>query len=177
MLSDKNTKTSIFGGVRIFVFLLLWCSCSHQFVVNCDDGNYFVSPNKSLELGFKNQQREIITTFSETELDSLFGETGVSCKNILANFFYCNICFNNEANYLISYNGAIFNLDNTKTPNEFTNNVITLISSMQIGSEEYDYFLNSHQNNFSKKETKLIQQYFEAQKKDSVIKAIRIKTH
>ena len=163
--------------MRIFIFLLLWWGCSQQFVVDCDDSNYFVSPNKNPESGFKNQQREIITTFSEKELDSLFGDTGVSCKNILADFFYCNICFNNEDNYLISYNGGLFNLDDIKDPVEFTNSIITLISSMKIGSDEYSCFLNTHQNNFSKKETQLIQQHFDTQKKDSIIQSIRIKTH
>ena len=135
--------------MRIFIFLLLWWGCGQQFVVDCDDSNYFVSPNKNPESGFKNQQREIITTFSEKELSSLFHDTGVSCKNILADFFYCNICFNNEANYLISYNERLFNLDDIKDPVEFTNSIITLISSMKIGLDEYSYFLNTHQNNFS----------------------------
>tara|TARA_B100000530_G_scaffold37096_1_gene21421 strand:- start:1680 stop:2108 length:429 start_codon:yes stop_codon:yes gene_type:complete len=139
--------------MRIFICLLLSISCGHQFIIDCNENNYFVSPNKNLESGFKNQQREIITTFSEKELDSLFGETGISCKNILANFFYCNICFNNEANSLVSYNGSRLNLDDTKDPNEFTTNIIDLISSMQIGSEEYSCFLNLHPNSFSKKDS------------------------
>ena len=130
--------------MRIFICLLLSISCGHQFIIDCNENNYFVSPNKNLESGFKNQQREIITTFSETELNSLFSNTGISCKNILANFFYCNICFNNEANFLISYSGRRFNLDVTKDPNEFTNNIIELISSMQMGADEYSCFLNSH---------------------------------
>ena len=165
--------------MKIFVFLLLllYWGCSHQFVVDCDDSNYFVSPNKNLESGFKNQQREIMTTFSEKDLDSLFGETGLSCKNILSTFFYCNICFNNEANYLISYNETRFNLDSIKDPNVFTNNVIALIKTMQIGAEEYSFFLNSRKNNFSKKEKKVIERAFKAQNKDSTINSIRIKTH
>ena len=163
--------------MRIIIFLLLYWGCSHQFVVDCDDSNYFVSPNKNLESGFKNQQREIITTFSKKDLESLFGGTDLSCKDILSNFFYCNICFNNEANYLISYNGAQFNLDNMRDPNEFTNNIIALISSMQIGAEEYSFFLNSRQNNFSKKEKKVIERAFEVQRKESTINSISIKTH
>ena len=163
--------------MRIFICLLLSISCGHQFIIDCNENNYFVSPNKNLESGFKNQQREIITTFSEKELDSLFGETGISCKNILANFFYCNICFNNNANYLISYNGSPFNLGNMKNPGEFTNSIIALISSMQIGSKEYSDFLNSQQDNFSKKEREFIQQYLNDQKQSSVTKPIRIETH
>ena len=163
--------------MRIFICLLLSISCGHQFIIDCNENNYFVSPNKNLESGFKNQQREIITTFSEKELDSLFGETGISCKNILANFFYCNICFNNNANYLISYNGIPFNLGNVKNPGEFTNSIIAKISSMQIGSKEYSDFLNSQQDDFSKKEREFIQQYLNDPKQISVTKPIRIETH
>ena len=36
---------------------------------------------------------------------------------------------------------------------------------MKIGLDEYSYFLNTHQNNFSKKEIQLIQQHFDNQKK------------
>ena len=161
----------------VFLLLLVYLGCSNQFVVDCGDSNYFVSPNKNLESGFKNQQREIMTTFSEKDLDSLYGKTGLSCKNILSTFFYCNICFNNEANYLISYNQTRFNLDDTKDPNVFTNNVIALINSMQTGAEEYSFFLNSRKNSFSKKEKKVIERAFEAQKKDSTINSIRIETH
>ena len=85
----------------------------------------------------------------------MFSNTGISCKNILANFFYCNICFNNNTNYLISYNGRQFNLDNVKSPGEFTNSIIKLISSMPIGSKEYSDFLNSQENNFQKKKENL----------------------
>ena len=163
--------------MRIFILLLIYCSCSNQLMVDCDSRSYFVSPNENLESKFKNKQREIVTTFSNKELSSLFDDTAISCKDVLANFFYCNICYNNESNYLVSYNGARFDLDNMKDPNEFTSNVIALISSMQIGSAEYSFFLNSHQNNFSKKETKLIQNYFETQKNNSTTKSIRIETH
>ena len=163
--------------MRVFICLLLSVSCGHQFIIDCNENNYFVSPNKNLESGFKNQQREIITTFSEKELNSLFGKTGISCKNILANFFYCNICFNNNANYLISYNGSPFNLGNVKSPGEFTNSIIKLISSMPIGSKEYSDFLNSQENNFSKKEREFIQQYLNDQKQKSIIRPIRIETH
>ena len=103
-----------------------------------------MSPNKNLNTGFLNQQREVVTMFSEKELESSFNETNISCKDVLSNFFYCNICFNNDANYLISYSGKRFDLDTVDDPNTFTNNLINLISSMQMGSEEYDYFLKNN---------------------------------
>ena len=159
------------------LIIIAMTGCNQQFLVDCDDSNYFISPNENLESGFTNKQREIATTLSEKELNKLFGQTNMSCKYILANFFYCNICFNNETNYLISYNGTQFELNNINDPTDFTNHVISLISSMKIGSEEYTYFLNAQKNSLSKKETKLLEHYFKTEKKDATIKSIMIKTH
>ena len=78
---------------------------------------------------------------------------------------------------MISYSGERFDLDSSSNPNIFTNNIISLISAMQIGSEEYEYFLSSEKNNFSKKEEMLIKNVFQTQKPDSKIESIKIKTH
>tara|TARA_B100001142_G_scaffold134202_1_gene135637 strand:- start:4788 stop:5279 length:492 start_codon:yes stop_codon:yes gene_type:complete len=163
--------------MRILICFFLFFGCNSQFRVDCDINNYFISPNKNNNTGFLKNQREIVTTFSEKELESLFNETSISCKNVLANFFYCNICFNSDRNYLISYSGERFDLDSSSNPNIFTNNIISLISAMQIGSEEYEYFLSSEKNNFSKKEEMLIKNVFQTQKPDSKIESIQIKTH
>ena len=135
--------------MRILICLLLCCSCNSQLAVKCDANNYFMTPNKSSNTVFKTKYREVITSFSEQEMGSLFYETTISCKDVLANFFHCNICFNNDANYLLSYNRQIFNLDSVEDPKIFTKNIISLISSMQVGSEEYKNFLNSQKNVFS----------------------------
>ena len=82
----------------------------------------------------------------------------------------------NNVNYLISYNGNRFDLQSVNDPNMFTNSVINLISSMTIGEEEYNTFLNSQKNNFSEDEKILIEQYFQ-EKKDTKIKSIKIQTH
>mgnify|MGYP001208302450 CR=1 FL=1 len=163
--------------MRILICFFLFFGCNSQFRVDCDINNYFISPNKNNNTGFLKNQREIVTTFSEKELESLFNETSIRCKNVLANFFYCNICFNSDRNYLISYSGERFDLDSSSNPNIFTNNIISLISAMQIGSEEYEYFLSSEKNNFSKKEEMLIKNVFQTQKPDSKIESIKIKTH
>ena len=163
--------------MRILICFFLCFSCSSQFTTECDLNNYFISPNKNNNTGFLNNQREIATTFSEKELEVLFNQTNISCKNVLANFFYCNICFNSDRNYLISYSGEKFDLDSSFNPNTFTNNIISLISSMQIGSGEYEYFLSSQKNNFSKKEEILINDVFQTQKPDSKIESIKIQTH
>ena len=135
--------------MRILICLLLCCSCNSQLAVKCDASNYFMTPNKSSNTFFKTKYREVITSFSEQEMGSLFYETNISCKDVLANFFHCNICFNNDDNYLLSYNRQIFNLDSVEDPKVFTKNIISLISSMQVGSEEYKNFLNSKKNVFS----------------------------
>ena len=135
--------------MRILICLLLCCSCNSQLAVKCDTNNYFITPNKSSNTVFKTKYREVITSFSEQEMGSLFYETTISCKDVLANFFHCNICFNNDVNYLLSYNRQIFNLDSVEDPKIFTKNIISLISSMQVGSEEYKNFLNSNKNVFS----------------------------
>ncbi len=163
--------------MRILICFFLCFSCTSQFTIECDLNNYFISPNKNNNTGFLKNQREIATTFSEKELEVLFNQTDLSCKNVLANFFYCNICFNSDRNYLISYSGEKFDLNSSSNPNTFTNNIISLISSMQMGSEEYDYFLSSQKNNFSKKEEMLINDIFQTQKPDSKIESIKIQTH
>ena len=163
--------------MRILICFFLCFSCTSQFTIECDLNNYFISPNKNHNTGFLKNQREIATTFSEKELEVLFNQTDISCKNVLANFFYCNICFNSDHNYLISYSGEKFDLDSSSNPNTFTNNIISLISSMQMGSEEYEYFLSSQKNNFSTKEEMLINDVFQTQNPDSKIESIKIQTH
>ena len=163
--------------MRILISLLLCCSCNSQLAVKCDANNYFMAPNKSSNIVFKTNYREVITSFSEKEMDSLFYNTTISCKDVLANFFHCNICFNNDANYLLSYNRDIFNLDLVEDPKILTQNIIDLISSMQLGAEEYKSFLNAKKNMFSPKENELLKHHFESQKKDSVVQSIKIQTH
>tara|TARA_Y100000766_G_scaffold274361_1_gene276276 strand:- start:376 stop:786 length:411 start_codon:yes stop_codon:yes gene_type:complete len=136
-----------------------------------------MAPNENRNTSFKKEHREVITSFSEQEMDSLFYETNMSCKDVLANFFYCNICFNNDANYLLSYNGKIFYLDSVEDPKVFTKNIVSLISSMKVGAEEYENFLNAKKNIFSPKEDEFLKHYFESQKKDSIIQSIKIQTH
>jgi len=163
--------------MRILFFLLLILSCNRAFIIDCDTDNYFISKYENDDSGFQNNQREIVTTLSEKELDLPFNEMEMSCKDVLANFFYCNICFNNQTNYLVSYNGSKFDLSKIEDPQIFTNNVIKLISSMQMGAEEYAAFLKVQKNNFSKEENKLLKDLFESQKKDNIIKSIKIQTH
>ena len=122
-------------------------------------------------------QRALFTTFSKEELGVLFDGYNISCKDILTDFFYCNICFNHNTNYILSYNGTRFNLDNSDDPRVFTANLVKLIRSMRMGSKEYDFFLKTEKATFSKKEENLLKSIFAAQKKDSLIPSIKIETH
>tara|TARA_B100000902_G_C27296101_1_gene910009 strand:+ start:1372 stop:1875 length:504 start_codon:yes stop_codon:yes gene_type:complete len=161
----------------IYVLVGLLISCQQQFSIDCNENNYFISKKENHNTDFRNYNREIVTHFSEKDLEVIFNKTDISCKDVLANFFYCNICFNNDTNYVISYNGNRFEINNIANPNIFTNSVINIISSMPEGAKEYDMFLNAQKNNFSKDDQELIQQYFQTQKKDSNIKSIKIQTH
>ena len=161
----------------IVCFILFLLSCNSRLIIDCDENNYLKSPNENHQSNFKNKQREIITTFSEKELDILFEDTNLSCKYILSNFFFCNICFSNDYNSLISYSGKKIDIDKTQDPNKFTLKIINLISSMQMGKDEYLHFLNAQKNNFSDNEKELLYHIFKNQKKNSSIKTIKIDTH
>jgi len=163
-------------NLLVIIIVLFLFSCNQSFVINCKPGDYYISKN-NYNTGFQNNRREISTTLSEPELELLFNETNISCKDILADFFYCNICFNNSSNYLISFNGNRFNLHEENNPVLFTNNVINLIKSMEMGAQEYEYFLNTINNTFSKKEELILKQHFKNHKKDSITPTIKIKTH
>ena len=78
---------------------------------------------------------------------------------------------------MISYNGQIFDLDRFEDPKLFTENIISLISAMKIGSEEYKDFLNAEKKIFSTIEDEFLKRRFKSQKKDSIIQSIKIQTH
>ena len=128
---------------KVLLIIPLLLGCSQEKLDSCNTENYFASINENFNSGYINYQREIYTTLSEEEMDSVFNNTTISCKEILSQFFYCNICFNHDTNYLISYSGKRYEINNADDSNTFTSNLISLISSMRIGSEEYQVFLNS----------------------------------
>ena len=163
--------------MRIIICLLLFCGCNQQSIINCSVDNYYVSKNTNPNNQFQNKHREIITTFSENELNSLFNNTNISCKEVLTTFFYCNICFNSSSNYLTSYNGNKFEILRESNPSVFTNNVITLIKSMKMGQKEYEKFLNAQKKTSEEGEDKLLKKYFNAENNDSIIQPIKIQTH
>ena len=92
---------------------------------------------------FSNNQREIITIFSEEDFNILFEGGEMSCKDILSKYFYCNICFNNDVNRLVTYSGKIIELKAFENPYLLTKKIINTISKMQYGSEEYENYINT----------------------------------
>ena len=129
----------------LFCFLIInQYSCSKDLLMNCNSNNYFTSSFHNMDNGFSNSQREVSTKLSEEDLDSMFSDSGLSCKEVLSQYFYCNICFNNNEEYIISYSGRKINLNSSENAIEFTNNLLSIIANMQFGSLEYDNFISNH---------------------------------
>ena len=118
-------------------------SCSKDLLINCKSGNYYQSTFYKSNNGFLNIQREISTKLSENDFDIILSDYNLSCKDILANYFYCNFCFNSGESFLISYDGRKIILEDSNEAIEFTKNVLSIISNMQMGSEEYDEFIST----------------------------------
>ena len=118
-------------------------SCSKDLLINCKSGNYYQSTSYKSNNGFLNSQREISTKLSENDFDIILSDYNLSCKDILANHFYCNFCFNSGESFIISYDGRQIILEDSTEAIEFTKNVLLIISNMQMGSEEYDEFIST----------------------------------
>tara|TARA_B100000925_G_C21657256_1_gene324085 strand:- start:22 stop:396 length:375 start_codon:yes stop_codon:yes gene_type:complete len=118
-------------------------SCSKDLLINCKSGNYYQSTFYKSNNGFLNSQREISTKLSENDFDIILSDYNLSCKDILANYFYCNFCFNSSESFIISYDGRKIILEDSTEAIEFTKNVLSIISNMQMGSEEYDEFIST----------------------------------
>ena len=95
---------------------------------------------------FKNNyenRRELKTTFSRSDFDLSHEKFGLSCSELLSNYFYCNICFDSYENSLTSYDGRKYSLKKMISPIEITNECLNLISNMSMGSNEYSKFLKT----------------------------------
>jgi len=84
-----------------------------------------------------------VSKLSENDFDIILSDYNLSCKDILANYFYCNFCFNSGESFIISYDGRKIILEDSTEAIEFTKNVLSIISNMQMGSEEYDEFIST----------------------------------
>jgi hypothetical protein len=122
--------------------ILFFLSCNKQIYMDCEANSYYISPYKA-DNGFSSTQREVFTVFSEDDFNVLFEGGEMSCKEVLSKYFYCNICFNNDLNRLVTYSGKMIELEPLKNPNLLTKNIINTISKMQYGSEEYENYINT----------------------------------
>ena len=84
----------------------------------------------------KNQQRNMKSIYTLKDWDQQYLDTKYSCKEIITQFFYCNICCNSKQNEIIAYSGRSFEFENSSSVTEFTTAVIDLLGTMSIGSLE-----------------------------------------
>lgn len=89
---------------------------------------------------YYNNRRVIKTTLKKEDFNVLIKNYKLSCQEILVQHFYCDIYFNSNENTLTSYDGTKYNLKN-KFPLDITEECMSLISNMRMGSKEYLEFL------------------------------------
>ena len=89
---------------------------------------------------YYNNRRVINTTLKKEDFNVLIKDFKLSCQEILVQHFYCDIYFNSNENTLTSYDGTRYNLKN-KFPLDITEECVSLISNMRMGSKEYSEFL------------------------------------
>ena len=90
---------------------------------------------------YYNNRRVIKTTLKKEDFNVLIKNYKLSCQEILVQHFYCDIFFNSNENTLTSYDGTKYVLKN-KFPLDVTEECMSLISNMRMGSKEYSEFLN-----------------------------------
>ena len=116
--------------------------CSDKVMVKCPDNNYMSKNNINTENYYQNR-RELKTTLSKSDFDISYDEFKISCTELLSDHLFCNICFNSNENSLTSYDGRKFNFKENISSIEITNECVSLISVMTMGSNEYSEFLKT----------------------------------
>ncbi len=134
--------------LALFTYILsaILFSCSKSQTMPCSGENYIQSSFFNNSNGMKHQQRNIESIYTLEDWDQQYLDTKYSCKKILTQFFYCNICCNSEQNELVAYSGRIFEFNNSISATEFTSEIISLLGTMSIGSSE-NQILNDSINN------------------------------
>ena len=129
--------------ITYFFFFLLFTGCSKKLYLNCDSDNLFktksVNKNK-----YKYSQRTIHTKFSKEIFDKITNKKGVYYKEILGKYFYCNICFNSDENYIITYTGKVVNLEEISDPAMLAEKIISRLSKMELGAKEYENYIEKN---------------------------------
>jgi hypothetical protein len=127
----------------IFISTMLVVNgCSNKVLVNCTNNNYMSTNNINPENNYENR-RELKTTFSKSDFDLSHVQFGLSCSELLSDYFYCDICFDSYENSLTSYDGRKYSFKKNISSIEITNECLNLISTMSMGSNEYSKFLKT----------------------------------
>ena len=129
--------------ITYFFFFLLFTGCSKKLYLNCDSDNLFktksVNKNK-----YKYNQRTIHTKFSKEIFDEITNKNGVYYEEILGKYFYCNICFNSDENYIITYTGKVVKLEEISDPAMLAEKIISRLSKMELGAKEYENYIEKN---------------------------------
>ena len=129
--------------ITIFISTIFMSyGCSDKVMVKCLDNNYMSKKNINIENYYQNR-RELKTTLSKSDFDICYNEFKISCTQLLSYHLFCNICFNSSENSLTSYDGRKFNFKENISSIEITNECVSLISGMTMGSNEYSEFLKT----------------------------------
>ena len=129
--------------ITIFISTILTFNVySNKAAVKCLNENYMSKNNINPENYYQNR-RELKTTLLKSDFDLYFKKFEISCLDLLINHLFCNICFNSNENSLTSYDGRKFNFKKDISSIEITNECISLISTMTMGSNEYSEFLKN----------------------------------
>ena len=134
--------------LALFTYILsaILFSCSKSQTMPCSGENYIQSSFFNNSNGMKHQQRNIESIYTLEDWDQQYLDTKYSCKKILTQFFYCNICCNSEQNELVAYSGRTFEFNNSISAIEFTSEIISLLVTMSLGNSENQIFNDSINN-------------------------------
>tara|TARA_B100000965_G_C19556418_1_gene742431 strand:+ start:1246 stop:1668 length:423 start_codon:yes stop_codon:yes gene_type:complete len=123
-------------SLLIYAVPAIFFSCSKSQSLNCSIENYIQSSHYNFSNGMKNQQRNMKTLYTLKDWDQQYLDTKYSCKDIITQFFFCNICCNSKQNEIITYSGRSFEFKNSSSVIDLTTAVIDLLGTMSIGSLE-----------------------------------------
>ena len=114
----------------------IFFSCSKSQSMPCSDSNYIRSSFFNNTNGMDNSQRSITCIYSKEDWDQQYLDSKYSCREIITQFFFCNICCNSDHNKIIAYNGKRYAFENSLSINKFTSEIVGLLGDMSIGSDE-----------------------------------------
>ena len=97
-------------------------------------------PALRLNNNFSKPNRVLKTTISDKSLfQKNYNNTDLTLAHVIRYHFYTSIELNADENQLISMDGTKFSLS-SKNAVDLTDEVISLVSSMYFGKEEFDEF-------------------------------------